>query len=105
MSCFIESPGIDESRSSELITAVQAPENPSILNKRSLSELEDMDVDENSSYKNIKTHSQDDQVSGEIVSKDSKKIVLFPKKSVQMHHFSFGGEGSAKPNSGFKSRA
>ena len=85
MSCFVESPGIDESRSSGLITAVQAPENPSIMNKRSLSKLEDMDVDENSSYKKIKTHSQDDQVSGEIVSEDSKKIVLFPKKSVQMH--------------------
>ena len=57
MSCFIEIPGIDESRSSELIIAVQAPENPSILNKRSLFELEDVDVDENGLYKNIKTHS------------------------------------------------
>ena len=75
MSCFIESPGIDESRRSELIIAVLAPENPSILNKRSLSELEDMDVDENNSHKKIKTHSQDDQVSGNIISDDSKKIV------------------------------
>ena len=37
LSCFVESPGIDESRSSGLITAVQAPRNPSILNKISLS--------------------------------------------------------------------
>ena len=85
MSCFEESSGIGESRSNELTAAVQAPDNPRILNKRSISEIESMDVDENSSYKNIKTHSQDDQVSGEIVSEDSKKIVLFPKKSIQMH--------------------
>ena len=47
LSCFVESSRIDESRSNGLIIAVQAHENPSILNKRSLSELEDMDVDEN----------------------------------------------------------
>ena len=35
--------------------------------------------------KKIKTHSQDNQVSEETVSEDSKKIVLFPNKSVQMH--------------------
>ena len=64
---FVESPRIDESRRSGLITVVQALENPSILNKRSFSKPEDMDVDENSSYKKIKTHSQDDQVLGEIV--------------------------------------
>ena len=51
MSCF------DESRSNELIIAVQVPDNPSILNKRSLFEIESMDVDENSSCKKIKTHS------------------------------------------------
>ena len=105
LSCFEESSGINESRRNELIAAVQAPDNPNILNKRSLSKIENMDVDENSSCKNIKTHSQDDQVSGEIISEDSKKIVLFPKKSVQMHQYSFGGEGSAEPNSGFKSIA
>ena len=88
-----------------MTAAVQAPDNPSILNKRSLYEIENMNVDENSSCKKIKTHSHDDQVSGEIVSEYSKKIVLFPKKSVQMHQFSFRGEGSAELSSGFKSRA
>ena len=78
-----------------MIAAIQAPDNPSILNKRRLSEIENMDVDENSSCKKIKTHSEDVQVSGEMILEDSKKIVLFPKKSVQMHQFSFGGEGSA----------
>ena len=64
-----------------------------------------MDVDENISYKNIKTYSQDDQVLEEIILEDSKKMVLFPKKSVHIHQYSFGGEGSAEPSSGFKSRA
>ena len=104
LSCFVESPGIDEGESSGLITTVQAPENPSILIKRSLSEIENMDVDENSSCKKTKTFSQDDQAPSEIVSEDLKKIVLFPKKSVQIHQFSFEGENSAEPNSGFKSR-
>ena len=64
-----------------------------------------MDVDKNISHKKIKTHPQDDQVSEEIVSEDSKKMVLFLKKSVQMHQYSFGGEGSIEPISFFKSRA
>ena len=82
---FEENSEIDEDRSNELTTIAQTPDNPSILNKRSLSETESMDVDEKISYKKIKTHPQDDQVSREIVSEDSKKIVLFPKKSIQMH--------------------
>ena len=85
-----------------MTAAVQAPDNPIILNKINLSEIESMDVDEKNSYKNIKTHSQDDQVSREIISEDSKKIVLFSKKLVQMHQYYFGGEGSAEPSSCFK---
>ena len=105
LSCFKESLGIDESMSNELTAVIQAPNNPSILNKRSLSEIKNMDVDENSSCKKTKTLSQDDQASSEIVSKELKKIVLFPKKSVQIHQFSFEGENSVEPNSSFKSRA
>ena len=104
-SCFEESLGIDEIRSNEQTAVVQAPDNPSILNKRSLSEINGMDVDENISHKKIKTHLQDDQVSEEIVSEDSNKMVLFLKKSIQMHQYSFGGEGNADSSSCFKSRA
>ena len=68
MSYFEENSEIDEDRSNELTAAVQAPDNPSILSKRSLSETNGMDVDENISHKKIKTHPQDDQVSEEIVS-------------------------------------
>ena len=32
-------------------------------------------------------------------------MVLFPKKSIHMHQYSFRGEGSAEPSSCFKSRA
>ena len=84
---------------------VQAPDNASILNNRTLFETDGMDVDEKNSHKTIKTHPQDDQVSEEIVSEDSKKMVLFPKNSEHMHQYSFRGEGSAEPSSCFKSRA
>ena len=82
MSRFEESSRIDEGRSNESIAADQAPDNPSILSKRSLSEIETMDVYENILYKKIKTYSQDDQVLEVIISEDSKKMVLFSKKSV-----------------------
>ena len=69
LSYFEENSKIDEERSNELTTVIQAPDNPSILNKMSLSETDGMDVDENISHKNIKTHSQGDQIiSKEIVS-------------------------------------
>ena len=64
-----------------------------------------MYVDEHSSCKKTKTFSQDDQAPGEIVLEDLKKIVLFPKKLVQLNRFSFGGENSAEPSSNFKSKA
>ena len=38
LSYFEENSGIDEDRSNELTATVQAPDNPNILNKRSLSE-------------------------------------------------------------------
>ena len=105
MSHFEESSGIDEGSSNESIAVVEVPYNPSILSKRSLSKTNGMDVDENISHKKIKTHPQYEQVSGDIVSEDSKRMVLFPKKSIQLHQYSFGGEGSTEPSSCFKSRA
>ena len=75
------------------------------MNKRSLSETDAMDVDENIYHKKIKTHPQDDQtISEEIFSEDLKKMVLFQKKSVQMHQYSFGEEGNAESSSCYKSR-
>ena len=105
MSCFVESPGSNEGKSSGLITTVQVPENPSVLIKISLSEIKNMEIDENSSSKKTKIFSQDDQSSSEIISEELKKIVLIPKNSVQMDQFSFGSENSAEPSLVFRSKA
>ena len=100
---FEENSEVDEDRSNKLTVVAQTPDNPSILNKRTLSETDGMDVDENISHKKIKTHSQGDQtISEEIVSEDLKKMVLFQKKSVQMHQYSFGEEGNAQSSSHYK---
>ena len=48
--------------------------------------------------------SQDDQVSSEIVLEESKKVVLIPKKSVQINQFSFESENNAESSSVFKSK-
>ena len=79
--------------------------NSSILNKRSLSEADGIDVDENISHKKIKAHPQGDQtILEEIVLEDLKKMVLFQKKSVQMHQYSFGEEGNTDSSSHYKSK-
>ena len=104
-SYFEENSEVDEDKSNKLIAVAQTPDNSSILNKRSLSETDGMDVDENISHKKIKTHPQGDQtISEEIVSEDLKKMVLFQNKSLQMHQYSFGEEGNEESNSRFKSR-
>ena len=83
LATFEENSEVDEDRRNRLTAVAQTPINSSILNKRSLSEIDVMDVDENISHKNIKTHPQGDQtISEEIVSRDLKKMVLFQKKSV-----------------------
>ena len=63
-----------------------------------------MEIDEDSSRKKTKTFSQDDQISSEIVSEELKKVLLIPKKSVQMNQFSFESENNAKSSSVFKSK-
>ena len=71
------------------------------MNKRTLSEVDQMDVDEEISNKNIKTHPQNELT----ISEDLKKMVLFQKKSVQMHQYFFGDEGKIESSSRYKSRA
>ena len=48
---FEENSEVDEDRSNTLTAVAQMPDNYSILNKRSLSETDSMDVDENISHK------------------------------------------------------
>ena len=58
---FEENSEVDEDRSKKLTTVAQTPDNYNILNKRSLSETNGMDVDENISHKKVKAHPQGDQ--------------------------------------------
>ena len=58
---FEENSEVDEDRSNKLTAVAQVPNNSNILNKRSFSKTDGMDVDENISHKKIKTHPQGDQ--------------------------------------------
>ena len=102
---FEEDIEADENRRNRLIVMAQASVNSSIMNKRTLSEVDGMDVDEDISYKKIKTHPQDEKTnSEEIFSEYLKKMVLFQKNSIQMHQYSFRDENKTEPSSCYKSR-
>ena len=75
LSHFMENPGSNEGKRSGLITTYQVPKNSNVLIKRIFSEVENMEIDENSLRKKTKTFSQDDQISSEIVSEELKKVV------------------------------
>ena len=85
---FVEIPGSSEVTNSESVAVLQIPDGSNILIKRSLSEIESMEIDEDSSHKKAKL-SQDDKISSEIVLDELKRIALVPKKSVQVNQFSF----------------
>ena len=104
LSHFMENPGSNESTSSGSITTSQVPKSSNVLIKRSFSEIENMEIDEDSSRKKTKT-SQDGKISSEVVSDELKKVVLIPKKSVQMNQFSFESENNAESSLVFKSKA
>ena len=102
---FEEDIEADEYRRKILTVVAQTPVNSSIMNKRSLFEADGMDVHENIYHKNIKTHPQDERtISEEIFLGYSKKTVLFQKKSVQMHQYSFREESKAESSSHYKSK-
>ena len=66
---FEENLEANEDRRNRLTLVAQRPVNSSIMNKRSLSKADGMDVNEDISHKNIKTHLQDEQtISEEIFS-------------------------------------
>ena len=73
---------------------VQMSVNSGVMNKRTLSKADGMDVDEHISNKKIKMHPQNElTISKEIFSEDLKKMILFQKKSAQMQQYYFGDEG------------
>ena len=75
------------------------------MNKRTLSEADGMDVDEEISHKKIKMHPQDEiTILEEIFSEYLQKMVLLQKKSVRIHQYSFGEESNQDSSSRYKSR-
>ena len=66
LSHFVKNPGSNESTSSGSITMSQVPESSIFLIKRSFFEIENMEIDEDSSRKKTKT-SQDGKISSEVV--------------------------------------
>ena len=79
--------------------------NSSVMNKRTLSKGDGMDIDEEISNKKIKTHPQDElTILEEIFPEYLKKMVLFQKNSVQMHRYSFGDESKIESSSRYKSK-
>ena len=100
---FVEIPGSNENTRSGSVVRSQMPDSSNILIKRSFSEIESMEIDEDNSHKKTKT-SQDDKISSEVVSDELKRVALIPKKSVQMNQFSFESVNNAESGSFFKSK-
>ena len=85
------------------VTVSQVSEGPNVLIKRSLSEIERMEVDEDGSHKKAKLL-QVGGVSSKEISDDFKKVAIVSTKSVQINQFSFKDVDSLEPSSIFKSK-
>ena len=85
---FMEIQGSGGNASALLVTISQVSEGPNVLIKRSLSEIESMEVDEDGSHKKAKLL-QVGGVSSEENSDDFKRVALVPTKSVQLNQFYF----------------
>ena len=78
LSNFEENIEANEDKRDRLAVAVQTSVNSIVMNKRTLSEVDGMDVDEEISNKNIKTHPRGElTIPEEIFSEDLKNMVLF----------------------------
>ena len=102
----------DESKSDEEThpapgTAIQITEGVSVAVKRSLSDAENMEVDEEASHKKARLLGGGETVDEE-VSDVFKKVASVPMKTVQVNQFSFkdleGDVDSAEANPLFKSK-
>ena len=100
---FMEVPRSDENTSTIPIAVSQVTEGPNILVKRSLSEVESMEIDEDGSHKKAKLF-QDDKVLSEVISDDLKRVLLVPTKAIQVNPFSFKGVDNSESSPFFKSK-
>ena len=98
LSNFEENTEANEDKRDRLAVSVQTSVNSNVMNKMTLSEANGMDVDEEISNKNIKTHPQDELTILEEISSEVKK------KFVQMHQYYFGYESKTKSSSCYKSK-
>ena len=79
----MEIPGSDENTSSKPVAVSQIIDGSNILVKRSLSEVESMEVDEDSPHKKAKLF-QEDKILSEVILDDLKRVALVPTKSIQV---------------------
>ena len=100
---FMEIPRSDEDTRTVPVVVSQMTENPNILTKRSLSEVESMELDEDGSHKKAKL-SQGGGISNEDISDDFKKVALVPTKAVQINQFSFKSVDGSESSLTFKSK-
>ena len=100
---YMEIPGSNENTSSRPVAVSQVTEYSNILVKRSLYEVESMEIDEDDSHKKAKLF-QDDKVLSEVISDDLKRVSLVPTKSVQVSQFSFESVDNTKSGPVFKSK-
>ena len=100
---FMEIQGSGGNASALPATVSQVSEGPNVLIKRSLSEIESMEVDEDGSHKKAKVF-QVGGVLGDEILDDFKRVALVPTKSVKVNQFSFKDVDSSEPSSIFKSK-
>ena len=99
----MEIQGSDGDASTLPATVSQAIEGPNVLIKRSLSEIESMEVGEYGLH--IKARLlQVGGVSSEEISDDFKRVTLVPMKSVQVNQFSFKSVDNSESSPIFKSK-
>ena len=85
------------------ITVSQVTEGPNVLIKRSLFEIESMELDEDGSHKKAKLI-QEGGISSEEISDDFKRVALVPTKAVQINQFSFKSVDGSESSPTFKSK-
>ena len=99
----MEIPRFDESTSVIPVALSQVMEGPNILVKRSLSEIESMEVHEDDSHKKPRLF-EDDKDLSEVIADDLKRGVLVPIKSVQVKQFYFKDADNSESSPVFKSK-
>ena len=100
---FTEISKSDEDAHTVPVTASRTSEDTSIVIKRSLSEIESMEIDQDGSHKKAKLF-QGDEIVNEEISDGFKKVALVPMKAVQVNQFLFKSVDGSESSPVFKSK-